>query len=185
MEKTLYILMIAAIIVFAVCMLLILFVSKNRKILSLINKMTEAESVIKENLKNKLELNIRAINIIERELKIESKMFGEVKKIKADKINDILFDNILSDATKEINEFKEDYKELSKTKSFDGIIKDIYDIDIYLTGARRFFNKNATTYNNLIKVFPNNIIAKLKRYNIKNFYSESLDYDDIKMDLDI
>ncbi len=181
MEKSLIIVLVIAIIVFIVSIISIFLLANKKKISSLLYRMEISEGVINDNLKNKIDLVIRAINIIERELKIESKKFEKVKKIKSEKLNNIVIDNVLSEATKEIMEIKNDYKELSNKKSFDGIVKDINDLDILLTGGRKFYNKYTTDYNKLIKIFPNNLL----KFNYKNLYSENDTSEDTKIDFTI
>lgn len=181
MEKNLIVLMIIAIIVFVAAIVFIFFVSKKNKLKSLSDKIAVSEKSISESLKNKLDIITRIINIIERELKIESKTFEEVKKVKIERINYIVLDNILTDASKEITELKSDYKELSKIKSFDGLVKDIKDLDIYISGGRKFYNKYTKVYNSLIKTFPSTIIAKSKKLTHKNLYTENIFDEDLKI----
>lgn len=182
MENNLIILMVLAVIIFLMAIILILFMSGKNKIHSLLIKTKISEQTINENLKSKLDLMVRIINIIERELKIESKVFEEIKRIKSDKFNNVALDSLLMNASKEVNEIKSDYKELSKTKSFDGLVADIKDLDIYLTGGRRFYNKYAAMYNNLIKTFPSSMVAKHKKLTYKNLYAESIMIEDLKID---
>ncbi len=182
MEKNLILIMILAVIIFLIAIILILFLSSKNKINSLLVKTKLSEQTITENLKSKLDLMVRIINIIERELKIESKVFEEIKRIKSDKFNNVALDSLLMNASKEINEIKSDYKELSKTKSFDGLVSDIKDLDIYLTGGRKFYNKYTAIYNNLIKTFPSSMVAKHKKLTYKSLYAESIMTDDLKID---
>ncbi len=172
MEKGLIVLTIVLVIIFIVSIISIIIVHFKNKIKSLKYKMEVSESEIIENLSNKLDLVTRSINIIERELKIESKKFEAVKKIKNGKTNNIVFDNLLSEATDEIFDIKDDYKEVEKIKSFKGIINDIKDLDILLSGGKKFYNKYASEYNNLIKRFPYKIFSKKLKY--KQLYMDNL-----------
>lgn len=181
MEKSLIIILIIGLIIFIAAIISIFLLANKKKVLSLLYKIEISENTINDNLKSKIELVMRAINIIERELKIESKKFEEVKKIKSEKLNNVVIDNVLSDATKEIMEIKSDYKELSNKKSFDGIIKDINDLDILLSGSKKFYNKYTNSYNSLIKTFPNS----LSKFDYKNLFSEAIMTDDIEIDFKI
>ena len=172
MEKGLIILMIISIIIFISTLVAILVVHFKNKINSLKYKMEVSETGISENLKTKLDLVIRSINIIERELKIESKKFEAVKKIRNEKITNIVFDNLLSEATDEIFDIKDDYKEVVKIKSFKGIINDIKDLDILLSGGKKFYNKYASEYNNLTKTFPYKLFSKKLPY--KQLYFDNI-----------
>ena len=179
MEKGLIILMIIAIVVFVVAIIAILVINYKNKVKALKYKMNVSEKTIKDNLKDKLDLTIRTINIIERELKLESKKFEAVKKIRNEKISSINFDNILTDATEEIMDIKDDYKEIVKVKSFKGLINDIKDLDILLSGGKKFYNKYASEYNNLIKKFPYKLFKKKLTY--KQLYFDNIMDDNLEV----
>ena len=178
MGKGLIVLMVVSILIFAGAIIAILVVHFKNKLNSLRYKMSVSESSITENLKTKLDLVTRSINIIERELKIESKKFEAVKKIRNEKINNIVFDNLLSEATDEIFDIKDDYKEVEKIKSFKGIINDIKDLDILLAGGKKFYNKYASEFNNLTKKFPYRLFSRKLTYKqlyIDNIMDEKLE----------
>lgn len=172
MGKSLMFLVIISILVFIGAITAILIIYYKNKIKSLQYKMNVSELNINENLKNKLDLVIRSINIIERELKIESKKFEAVKKIKNEKTNNIIFDNLLSEATDEIFDIKDDYKEVEKIKSFKGLINDIKDLDILLLGSKKFYNKYAAEYNNMSKSFPYKLFKN--KYQYKQLYIDNI-----------
>ena len=179
MEKGYLVLVIVAAVIFVVAIISILIINYRNKINSLKYNMNVSNNTIKDNLKNKLDLTIRTINIIERELKLESKKFEAVKKIRNEKINSINFDNILSDATEEIMDIKDDYKEIVKVKSFKGLINDIKELDILLSGGKKFYNKYAAKYNALIKKFPYKLFKK--KYPYKQLYFENIMEDNLEM----
>ena len=91
----------------------------------------------------------------------------------------INFDNILSDATEEIMDIKDDYKEIVKVKSFKGLINDIKDLDILLSGGKKFYNKYAAEYNNLTKKFPYKLFKR--KYPYKQLYLENIMEDNLEM----
>ncbi len=178
MGKGLIILMVLCVVIFIGSIMFILITNYKNKVLSLTYKMRVSDKSIKDNLNDKFDLVTRSINIIERELKIESKKFEAVKKIRNEKINNIKFDNVLSEATEEIFNIKDDYKEIEKIKSFKGIINDIKDLDIMLSGAKKFYNKYASEYNSLAKRFPYKLFSKklpYKQLYIDNIMEEKLE----------
>ena len=183
MEKGLIILVVIALFIFIISIISILVVHFKNKIKSLKYKMEISETSINENLKEKLDLVTRCINIIERELKLESKKFEAVKKVRNEKISNIVFDNILEDATEEIFDIKDDYKEIEKIKSFKGIINDIKDLNILLSGGKKFYNKYASNYNNLIKSFPYKIFKS--KYKYKELYLDNIMDEKLETGLDL
>jgi len=40
-----------------------------------------------------------------------------------------------------------------------------------LLGAEKYYNDNVVEYNKLVKCFPSNIVSKIFRYKVKEFYS--------------
>lgn len=183
MEKSLIILVVISALIFISAIITILVLYFKNKIKFLQYKTSISESNINENLKSKLDLVTRSINIIERELKIESKKFEAVKKIRNEKINNIVFDNLLSEATDEIFDIKEDYKEVEKIKSFKGLIADIKNLDILLSGSKNFYNRYASEYNNLTKTFPYNIFKK--KYQYKQLYINNIMEEKLETGLDL
>ena len=183
MQKGLIILIIISMLTFISAIITILVFNFKNKIKSLQYKMTVSETSINENLKNKLDLIIRSINIIERELKIESKKFEAVKKIRNEKINSIVFDNLLSEAADEIFDIKDDYKEIEKIKSFKGLISDIKDLDTLLIGGKKFYNKYAAEYNNLSKSFPYKLFKN--KYQYKQLYIDNVMNEKLETGFDI
>ncbi len=179
MEKGHVILVVVAAVIFIAAIISILILNYKNKINSLKYKMSISDKTIKDNLKEKLDLTIRTINIIERELKLESKKFEAVKKIRNEKTNSINFDNVLADATEEIMDIKDDYKEIVKVKSFKGLINDIKDLDILLSGGKKFYNKYAAEYNALVKKFPYKLFKK--KYPFKQLYLDNIMEDNLEM----
>jgi len=128
------------------------------------------ESDIAERLKNKEDFILRCINIINRQLKLDIKIFEDVKNLKATKPNNYDRDKILSDAFAEIEKIYVDNPSLKKVKSFDGIIKDIEKIEIELISLRTLYNRWACEFNNLKIKFPYKLICKMRKFGIKSLY---------------
>lgn len=147
---------------------LIFFMSLN-KLKKYKEKMDKAESIIDEELNKKLELII--------------KINGEVKKVTGKKdylkdyiSKDFIITNIekdikLDEAVKLINDLMLDFSELNKDKNFIKNINDLKSINEVLVSAKNMFNQNAIESNKIIKVFPNNIVAKIANIKIRSFYN--------------
>lgn len=141
------------------------------------DKMIKAENIIDENLNKKLDLII-AIN-------------GEVKKVTGKKdylkdyvsIRDLIITNIekdlkLDEAVKLINDLMQDFEELSKDENFVKNINELRKIDELLVSAKNVFNQNAITSNQIIKTFPNNIVAKVSKFKYRSFYNNKTDSEE-------
>ncbi len=157
-------------IVLIVCLVGIFILTKNDVVTMLVYKTGMCESDIDERLKNKEDLILRCINIINRQVKLDIKIFEEVKNIKVSKLNNYDKDKLLSDAFKEIEKIYLDNSDLKKVKSFDGIIKDIEKIEIELISLRTLYNKWACEFNNLCVRFPYKMVCKIRKFKIKSLY---------------
>jgi len=152
------------------CLLGILFVSKNENLTKLMYKSGICESDMDDRLKSKEDLILRTINIINRQIKLDIKVFDEVKNIKVNKLNKYDKDKLLNSAFNEINKIYSDNPKLKEVKSFDGLIKDIEKLEIEMISLRTLYNKCACEFNNLHDKFPYNLICKFRKLKIKNLY---------------
>lgn len=60
----------------------------------------------------------------------------------------------------------------------------IVDVEEHLQAARRLYNSNISSYNQMIKVFPNNIIANSKGCKEMEFFvADEEKREDVKIDL--
>lgn len=157
-----------AVVIF--CLLGIYFLNKNEILTKLMYKIGLCESDIDERLKNKEDLLTRIINIINRQIKLEIKIFDEVKNLKANKPNNYDKDKVLSDAFKEINQIYIDNPKLKEVKSFDGLVKDVEKLEIEMISLRTIYNKTACEFNNLKIKFPYKLICKMRKFGIKSLY---------------
>jgi LemA protein len=64
----------------------------------------------------------------------------------------------------------ENYPDLKASDNFIVLQKAIVDVEEHLQAARRFYNSNITSYNELIETFPTNVIAKNKGYTRKDYF---------------
>ena len=122
-------------------------------------KINDAEIEIDEELRNMYDLIDRTIDTIQKINKIKLKSFDEVKNIKTDELTNFEIDRKLSDAYKDILIVKEDYAKLQKNKALKALSEDLNATEEKLVGLRTFYNKYVSEYNQLIKVFPSNIVA--------------------------
>lgn len=157
-------------IIIIICLVSIFFLSKGETITILMYKTGICENDMSERLKNKEDLIIRCINIIIRQLKLDIKIFDEVKNIKSSKLNNYEIDKLLSNAHKEICKIYTDNPSLKDIKSFDGIIRDLEKLEIEMISLRTLYNKCACEFNNYYAKFPYAFICKAKKFSMKSLY---------------
>ncbi len=165
------------VIILIASLLALVFFSSYTKLKKYKERMEKAENLIDEYLNKKLDLII-AIN-------------GDVKKVTGKKdylkeyvsIRDLIItlyekDLKLDDAMKLINDLRVDYQELSSDENFTKEINELRQINETLVAAKNVFNQNAIKSNQIIKTFPNNIIAKLANFKIRSYYNNNNKTDD-------
>jgi len=165
--------------------LLIIYIILYNKINESIIRIDEAESRIDNNLRDKYDLLNRSITLIRNKIELPQDAFKEIIKLRARKISNFDLDRVL---VKSYNEFLSIYENNSKVRESDEIFKVSRQLEIIndeLLTLRNYYNGNITNYNSMIKKFPTNIIAKLKKYKERPFYDlkdmTDEDYKDFKL----
>ena len=169
--------LILAIIITIIAIFSLIFFSSLSKLKKYKEKMDKAENIIDEELNKKLELII-SIN-------------SDVKKVTGKKdylkdyvsISNLIMTNIekdlkLDEAVKLISDLTRDFDELLKDENFIKNINNLKQIDEVLTSAKNVFNINAVESNQLVKTFPNNLVAKVVKVRIRSFYNNKTDSEE-------
>ena len=173
------------IILTTIIILLITYIHLYNKINESIIRIDEAESRIDNNLRDKYDLLNRSISLIRNKIDLSPDTFKEIIKLRARKISNFDLDRIL---VKSYNEFLSIYEANSKLRESDEIFKVSRQLEIIneeLHTLRNYYNANITNYNKMIKKFPTNIVANIKKYKERPFYDlkdmTDEDYEDFKL----
>ena len=148
-------------------------------------RINEAESNIDTLLRNKYDALNKAMAIIKGNVKIEKEIFEDIIKLRSRKISNFELDRQLVLATNEFTSLKTEYKELEKREKKKKISVSLREIDDKLDTLKKYYDKNITKYNKLVRTFPNNIVALICKYEEKLFYDKKNmsdeDYNDFKL----
>ncbi|MBQ2873335.1 MAG: LemA family protein [Bacilli bacterium] len=173
------------IIITLIIILLITYIHIYNKINESIIRIEEAESRIDNNLRDKYDLLNRSISLIRNKIELGPEAFKEIIKLRARKISNFDLDRIL---VKSYNEFLSIYEANLKLRESDEIFKVSRQLEIIndeLLTLRNYYNANITNYNKMIKKFPTNIVANIKKYKERPFYDlkdmTDEDYEDFKL----
>ena len=173
------------IIITLIISLLITYIHIYNKINESIIRIEEAESRIDNNLRDKYDLLNRSISLIRNKIDLGPDAFKEIIKLRARKISNFDLDRIL---VKSYNEFLSIYEANIKLRESDEIFKVSRQLEIIndeLLTLRNYYNANITNYNKMIKKFPTNIVANIKKYKERPFYDlkdmTDEDYEDFKL----
>lgn len=172
------ILIIILISIILIGILVIQYIFNYNKLQEMNIKINEAESIIDNELRNKYDLVMRSSAIINKLLKKEVTYFKELEKLKNDNISNFEMDRKITEGENLIHKVKNDYKSLEDNEEYNTIINDLKDSDEILDAAKSFFNKYTTEINLIIKKFPTNLIAKIHRIKVRNYFDGKNMFDD-------
>lgn len=161
------VLLIAVIIL---CSIALVFIINYNNITKALLKINDAEISIDEDLRNMYDLIIKAINIIEKSTKVESKVLSEVKEIKSDEYTNFEINRILNAAYIEVLKISGDYEKINNNKIFKGVLNKLKELEEKLIALRTFYNKYTYEYNILLRTFPSNLVGFLGGYKTKKQY---------------
>ena len=172
-----------------VLLLVIIFIIFN-KIIKANNKVKEAFATIDVYLKKRWDLIPNLIEVVKGYSKHESNTLKEVIELR-NKVYDDLSDNEKVKANNKINKhlgkifaLAEAYPELKANENFLKLSSELTDIENEIAQSRKYFNAVVRDYNNIVEVFPNNIIAKIFGYKSKLMFSiDDNERDNVKVEL--
>lgn len=137
---------------------------------SLIRKRNQLKtdlSDINVQIKQKLELAGRLVEMVREYSKHEKKTFENVSKArsaleKSEGVKDSTkVDNMLADTLRSIMLVVENYPKLQASKNFQDLRVDLKEIEGRVAGYREEYNKSVQRYNNAVQTFPNMLISSL------------------------
>ncbi len=156
-------------IIVIISLLLFIFVIIHNKFQLTIIKIDKAEEDISLYLQKKEQLLNRAKPIIVKELKKEE-LFPELDLIPVD-ANNFEAHAILKKVSNELFKTLDENEKLLKSKSLNNILEEFNDNEEDIVGAIKFYNDTVVEFNQLVASFPSKLVAFIKRYHKKEFYS--------------
>ena len=172
------ILLIILIAIIIIGYIIIQYIFKYNKLQSLNIKINEAESIIDEELRNKYDLIIRSSKTINKLLKKEVTYFKELEELKTKNISNFEIDRKITEGENLIQQVKNDYKSLNENEEYMEIINSLKNCDEILEAAKSYYNKNTTEINLIIKTFPTNLIAKIHKIKLRNYFDGKNMFDE-------
>lgn len=79
----------------------------------------------------------------------------------------------MNESFKKIDVLAEAYPDLKASENFKTLQLAIIDIEEHLQAARRLYNSNVSLLNQMIEIFPSNIVAKLVNLHKRDFFEAS------------
>jgi len=167
------------IIVIAICLLLIWYITIYNSYQNYIIRINESEAFIDTTLRKRFDLLNKSIEIIKANTK-EKEVLNIINELKSMKISNFDLDRKLYDAINEFDKYKENNEELRNTESFIKIELGLFESEAEIVAARKYYNDIITDYNKLVKKFPSNIVAKISGYKTKTYFDgKNMEDDDV------
>ena len=174
------------IIIGVVLLLVIIFIAISNKIARAVVKIDEASSGIDVALTKRYDVLTKAIDVVKSYAKHEKDViFSTIELRKNMTIEQKNETNKKMDGEfAKINALAENYPELRSSDNFVQLQKSITDVEEHLQAARRLYNSNVSSYNQLLVTFPSSLIASMKGCKKMEFFeTEEKKKEDVKIDL--
>ncbi|MCI6847895.1 MAG: LemA family protein [Erysipelotrichaceae bacterium] len=165
---------IVIIVIGGLLLLLVLYViGVYNKLVNAKNKVENQFSQIDIQLKRRTDLIPNLVETVKGYAKHEKGTLTEViearnKAVSANTVNEkIKANSELTGAISKLFALSESYPELKANENFLSLQNDLKDTEDKITYARQFYNDSANGFNNLVMMFPSNIVANM--FNFKKF----------------
>ena len=137
------------------------------KLVNARNKVENQFSQVDIQLKRRADLIPNLVETVKGYAKHEEGTFKAVvearsKAVNANTINEkVEANNELTGALTKLFALAEAYPELKANENFLSLQADLKDTEDKITYARQFYNDSAMSFNNLVQMFPSNIVANM------------------------
>lgn len=179
--------MIYVIIVLVVIAIIVLWcIAMSNKLNKTIVKIDEADAGIDVALTKRYDVLTKMMDVVKAYAKHEKEtLFKTIKMRKGMEIGEKQeVSKKMDESFKQIQVVAEAYPELKSSENYKTLQLSIVDTEEHLQAARRMYNANVSTFNQLIVTFPISIIAKNKGLSKKDFFeAEEEKKKDVKIDL--
>ena len=174
---------ISTIVIIVIVGLLLLFVfyaiGVYNKLVNARNKVDNQFSQIDVQLKRRADLIPNLVETVKGYAKHEEGTLTAViearnKAVSAGSVNEkIDAENQLTGALNKLFALTEAYPDLKANENFMSLQNDLTDTEDKITYARQFYNDTAMSFNNLVEMFPSNIVASMFKFKKYDYFEAS------------
>lgn len=137
-----------------------------------LNLLKHSKSSIEVYLNQRFDLIPNLIECVKTYTIYEEKLFEKITKLRTDYIKN---QELMSANTLDIELSKtilvlENYPTLKASEQFLNLQKKLAKMENQIQAARRIYNNEVEKYNNIINIFPNNLLAKIFNFKTENFF---------------
>lgn len=166
-------------------------------ILITVNRLTKAKNKVEEGfstmdvyLKMRWDLIPNLIETIKGYSIHEKKTLEEVIRLRnttydnMDEKKKLNTDDALNIRIPKLLAVSESYPELKANDSYQSLQTRLSEVEIDIANSRKNYNESIRLYNDLVEMFPSNIIAKIMKFNKREIYSiEEEGRENVRIDL--
>ncbi len=159
-----------------IIIILVFAVGVYNNLIQLRNRVDNSEAQIKVQLKRRADLIPNLVEIVKGYAKHEKSVFENVTKARsaimsAKKVEKKLSaNNQLTAALKSLFAVAENYPELKANENFIELQKDLTDTEDKIAYTRQFYNDTVLKYNNMVQMFPSNIMASMFGFKTREMF---------------
>ena len=164
------------IIILVLALILFWVAASYNRLISLVNKTSEAWSDIDVQLKRRYDLIPNLVNTVQGYATHEKAAFENVTKARAQAMGASGLmgkgkaENVLSGALKSLFAVAEAYPELKANQNFLSLQDELSDTENKIQAARRFYNTNVRDLNTGVESFPGNLIANSFNFSKQEYF---------------
>lgn len=174
-------------IIIAIILLVIgWYISTLNRLNQTLIKIDEADSGIDVALTKRYDVLIKMIDTVKGYAKHEKETLFEVINLRSGmSLSEKNEENHkMSENFEKVNLLIENYPELRASENFQTLQQSIIEVEEHLQAARRMYNSNVSTFNQMIVTFPTSIVASMSSMHKKDFFeADENKKQDVKIDL--
>lgn len=148
------------------------FISTSNKLNRAIVKIDEADSGIDVALTKRHDVLVKMLDTVKGYAKHEKEILKDIVKLRSGMTTQekITANEEMSKQLSQLQIMVENYPDLKASENFKSLQLSITDVEEHLQAARRLFNSNVSSFNQMIVTFPTSIIANMKALTKKDFF---------------
>lgn len=168
-----------------VAVIIIWYIVTSNTLNQAIVKIEEADSGIDVALTKRYDVLTKMLDTVKGYAKHEKETLIETIKLRKGMTTEEknAVNNKMSEAFSKLNIVAENYPDLKASEPFKVLQQSITDVEEHLQAARRLYNANISSFNQMIVTFPTSIVAKNKGLSQKDFFeAEETKKQDVKIE---
>ena len=151
---------------------IIWYIATMNRFAQLAVKVTESDSGIDVALTKRFDTLTKMLDVTKAYAKHESEVLAGIVKLRKGMPMDerIVANQQMDEVTGRINILTESYPELRSSENFKQLQLAVAEVEDHLQAARRIYNMNVSTFNQLLVTWPSSIVGKQHGHEKKVFF---------------